>query len=28
LRLTFRHGAYAEETLITVPAPVEAIPTY
>lgn len=28
LRLTFRHGAYSQETLITVPAAVEAIPTY
>lgn len=28
LRLTFRHGAATQETVITVPAPVEGIPTY
>lgn len=28
LRLTFKHGAYTQESLVTVPSPVEGIPTY
>jgi hypothetical protein len=28
LRLTFKHGAYTQEAVVTVPSPVEGIPTY